>query len=109
MKVLYVAPFRKPWVKEIPGDLESLKKQVEGSIEAIYPFDDMVAVICNEEGKLSNLMPNRILRDDKGEAYDYICGPFLVTGIGEEDFTSLTDEQVEKYTKLFMSTETLLF
>lgn len=70
-------------------------------IEAIYPFDDPVAIVCDEEGKLHNATLNRSLRDENGKIYDIIAGPFLVIGLGEEDFASLSKEHQEKYCKLF--------
>ena len=40
------------YVKEIDSDLKSLQHEVGGYIEAIYPYEDPVALVCNEEGKL---------------------------------------------------------
>ena len=50
MKVLRVRPKHYPEVIDIDCSLESLQKEVEGPIQAIYPWDDEVALICNEEG-----------------------------------------------------------
>ena len=55
MKVLKVEPYQLPEVKEIDSGLSSLQHEVEGWIEATYPFEDPVAIICNEEGKLNGL------------------------------------------------------
>lgn len=52
MKVLRVRPKHYPEVIDIDCSLESLQKEVEGPIQAVYPWDDEVALICNEEGKL---------------------------------------------------------
>ena len=51
MQVIVVEPKKKPMVQDIGSDLESMQKIVGGSIEAIYPFEEPVALICNEEGK----------------------------------------------------------
>ena len=83
MNVLVVEPYKEPYEKEIDPGLESLQHEVGGDIEAIYPFDDPVAVICNDEGKLEGLPLNRSLRDEDGEIYDVLCGTFLVVGLGE--------------------------
>ena len=69
---------------------------VGGYIQAVYPFDDPVALICNEEGKLLGLPMNRTLRDARGVPYDIVCGTFFLAGIAEDDFASLTDRQIEK-------------
>lgn len=47
MKVIIVKPFTQPYTKEIKGDLESMQAVVGGYIQAIYPFDDEVALVCN--------------------------------------------------------------
>lgn len=79
---------------------------VGGNIEALYPFDDEVALICNEEGKLHNLPLNRALFDEDGNMYDVITGTFLVIGAPSdaEDFASLNEEQIKKYTVYYNPT-----
>lgn len=105
MKVLVVEPLCSPYRKEIDSGLGSLQHEVDGYIETLYPFDDPVGLICNEEGKLEGLPLNRALRDEDGKPYDIIAGTFLVVGLSEDDFCSLTDEQIEKYTELFKEPE----
>ncbi len=53
LAVLIVEPQKKPYAKEIGGDLESLQREVGGYIQAVYPFREPVVLICDEEGKLS--------------------------------------------------------
>ena len=86
-----------PTVQEIDGSLESMQKIVGGDIEAAYPFDDPVALICNSEGTRLDLPMNRALTDDHGVPYDFVCGTFFMAGVGREDFISLTEQQIEKY------------
>ena len=105
MTVLVVAPGEKPSVETIPVGLESLQQQVGGYIEAIYPFEEPVGIVCNEEGKINGLQLNRALRDDENSIYDIVSGTFLVVGLGEEDFCSLTPEQIEKYSEHFAEPE----
>ena len=57
--------------------------------------------ICNEEGKLIGLPWNRPLFDEDGNLYDVIVGTFLVAGLTEDNFGSLSDEQIDKYTEVF--------
>ena len=74
IKVLVIEPGKAPYVKDIDSGLKSLQNEVAGRIEAIYPFEDPVAVICNEEGKLNGLPLNRALIDDNsGEIYDIVA------------------------------------
>ena len=106
MKVLVVTPGESPREVEIDGSLESMQNIVGGLIQAVYPFDDPVALVCNDEGKLLGLEPNRALRDpNSGAVYDLICGPFFLCGLGLDDFVSLTDELLVKYRKYFESPE----
>lgn len=105
MTVLVVNPGESPSVETIPCGLESLQKQVGGDIEAIYPFEEQVGIVCNDEGKINGSKLNRALRDDEGNIYDVIPGTFLVVGLGDEDFCSLTPEQIEKYSKHFAEPE----
>ena len=44
-----------------------LQHEVGGRIEALYPFEEPVAIVCNEEGKMDGLPLNRALRDGDGE------------------------------------------
>ena len=108
MKVLKVEPYQLPEVKEIDPGLSSLQHEVEGWIEATYPFEDPVAIICNEEGKLNGMEYNRAIRDENGEVREIIAGPFLIVGLGEEDFTSLSEDMVQKYKRMFAQPEVFL-
>ncbi len=108
MKVLKVEPYQLPEVKEIDPGLASLQHEVDGWIEATYPFEDPVAIICNEEGKLNSMDYNRAIRDENGEVQEIIVGPFLIVGLGEEDFTSLSEDMVQKYKQLFAQPEVFL-
>ena len=110
MKVIVVEPKKKPMVQDIDSGLESMQKIVGGLIEAVYPFDEPVALICNEEGKLLNLPLNRALRDDVGNVYDIISGTFfLCTAPPDSDrFESLSDQQVKTYLEYFAMPEMFL-
>lgn len=95
--VLSVKPLREPCIITIPNKLRTMQDQVGGMIEAVYPFEDPVAIILNEEGKLNGSMPNRGLYDSSGNLYDVIAGTFLIVGLSEEDFCSLSEELSAKY------------
>ena len=84
MKVLIVEPYKTPYLKDIEPGLASLQREVKGSIEAVYPFQDEACIICNEDGKLLKMDLNRALRDEDGDVYDIIAGTFLVAGLGEK-------------------------
>ena len=103
MKVIIVKPFTNPFVKEIKGDLESMQSVVGGYIQAIYPFDDEVALVCNEEGKINGLMPNRYLLNRNNGICDYICGDFFLcyAPCDSENFESMPDNLIDKYIAKF--------
>lgn len=51
MRVLMVEPGKPPYETELKDGLKSMQKAVGGYIEGCYPFEDPVALICNENGK----------------------------------------------------------
>ena len=103
--VVLCEPGKEAHVTTISNILESLQQTVGGYIEAIYPFEDPVAIICNEEGKLNSMELNRALRDESGQIYDILAGPFFLAGLGDDDFTSLSEELQQKYCKMFKHPE----
>lgn len=103
MNVLVVEPGILPYEKKING-LEEMQKTVGGLITAIYPYEDQVAVVCNDEALLLNMDFNRSMPG----GYGGVFGPFFVCGLGEEDFASLSPEQMETYKKEFHMAEILL-
>ena len=111
MAILTIEPNRKPVVQEIEDRLEAMQAIVGGMIQAVYPFHDPVAVICNDEGKLLGLPPNRALHHpDTGEIYDILCGTVFLCGapLEGETFTSLSAAQIEHYRQVFLCPEVFL-
>lgn len=110
MKIIVVEPQKKPVVRDIDPGLASMQKLVGGFIEAVYPFDDPMALICNDEGKLLGLPLNRALYDNTGQIYDIIAGTFFLCRAprDSEDFTSLTEEQLQRYQERFAEPEQFL-
>lgn len=103
--VLVVEPLMEPYVKEIDSGLKSLQKEVGGYIQAVYPFEEPVAIICNEEGKLNGEPLNRALRDEDGHVYDIVAGTFLIAGLSEDNFCSLSEAHIEQFTQEFKAPE----
>ena len=52
LSVLKIAPGQYPQQVEIDNDLKALQQVVGGSISASYPFEDPVAIVYNDDGKL---------------------------------------------------------
>lgn len=105
MDVLLIKPGMYPQQIQIGTELEDLQKAVGGNIQAVYPYEEEVALIMNEESKIRGFELNRSLRDEKGEAYDIIAGDFLVVGLGEEDFGSLSPELMKQFEEKFHQPE----
>ena len=105
IKVLVVEPEKKPYAKEISSGLSSLQHEVGGYIQAVYPYEEPVAIICDEEAKLTGKQLNRALRDEDGKIYDVVAGTFLIVGLGEEEFTSLTPEHMKQFKGKFNTPE----
>ena len=108
MEILLVLPGMYPQKVTIGTELKDFQDAVGGNIAASYPFDDPVAIVYNDEGKLTGLPLNRALRDEHGQMYDVVAGTFLVVGAGAEDFESLSPELAQKYEKHFHQPETFL-
>lgn len=61
ISVLLVEPNKYPKMIEIDDTLEAMQAMVGGDIEEYMPFEDEVAIVCHEEGKLIGLAPNRAI------------------------------------------------
>lgn len=96
MKILVVAPNERPRRAEIPHTLEEMQRVVGGLIQAVYPWEDLVALVCDEEGLINGKSLNRYIMPGM-----VIAGTFFICGLGEEDFTDLPDDLAEKYEQMF--------
>ena len=103
MKILIVEPGKHPRRADIPHTLEEMQRIVGGYIQAVYWFDDPVALVCDDEGKLKGYELNRAVA-----GRDIIAGTFFICGLDAEDFTDLPDALAEKYEKLFYHPQTFV-
>lgn len=101
IRVLLVEPMTEPRLVTVDHTLENLQKLVGGTIQAVYPWEDPVALICNDDGIALRQPLNRMLTDDSGKVYDIIHGQFFITGLGYNNFTSISEKLAEKFIKLF--------
>lgn len=112
IKVIKVAPYGFPEVVEIKNELEDMQGIVDGYIE-VAPLkggDNPACIVCNEEGKINGLRPNRAIRNENGEIVDIVFGTFFIARDNYKtgEFESLTDEQVKEYFKRFYYPEMLI-
>lgn len=111
MRVLIVKPGEKPRIAEIKSSLEAMQQVVGGHIQAIFPFEDPVALICHEEGKLLGFPLNRgLFHQDTGELYDIVAGTFFLCAVPPESdrFEGLSEAQLATCKKRFQNPETFL-
>jgi len=100
--VVLVEPGKEARTVEIGRTLGQYQKVVDGNIEAYYPFaDEDVCCICNEEGKVNGMKPNRAIYDDDGCLADIIFGQFFICSCSAPEFGSLTEAQIKRYTDRF--------
>ena len=92
MRVILCKPDERATVVKIEDSLESMQNVVGGLIEEYMPWEDEVAIICNEEGKMNGLPLNRGIAGDF-----FIC----YAPIESERFLSLPPELEEKYLEKF--------
>ena len=100
MKIVLVEPGKEAREAEITGSLREMQKLVGGLIQTMYLWEDPVALVCNDEGKILGMPLNRVLED-----YDVIAGPFFICGIEGDHFCSLTEEQAKTYLEKFRQPE----
>ena len=110
MNVLVVEPGFLPYEKEISDSLNSdehlraLQEIVGGWIEAIYPYDEEVAIVCNEEGLINGLPFNRSVPG----GYGGVFGTFFICGLSEDSFCSLPPDLMERFKSEYAHSEILI-
>ena len=111
IQVLLVKALEEPQVVEILDELKEMQSLVGGYIQEIMPFEDEVALICNDDGKMIGLPLNRSVRNSEGEIMDIIAGDFFLCSapVASEKFESLSTEQIEKYKEMFRYPEIFHF
>lgn len=67
LKVIHVEPGKRVNIIEIDDNLKAMQELVGGRIEEYMPYEDDVAIICNEEGKMLGLPLNRGITDENGQ------------------------------------------
>lgn len=108
IKVVLCEPGKLAQIAEVNNKLEDLQRMVAGYIEQFCPWDEPVAIICNEEAKNNGMAPNRAIYDEDGEILDVIFGSFFICGFCGYNYGSLSQEQLDRYLKQFERPEQLL-
>ena len=99
-------PGKKAYEKEIGTELEDYYSELNCQcVQAIYPYEDLVAIVCDDEGKLNSSEPNRTICDDKGNIVDIIFGSFFICDCSTTEFASLPEDMIQKYKEKFLLPE----
>ena len=103
ISVVLVEPGKYPKLVEIEDTLEAMQETVDGYIEEYMPFDDEVAIVCNEEGKVNGLPLNSAVYGENKEILDVIAGKFFIAyaPIESEKFQSMPKDLARKYLEKF--------
>ena len=107
IQVVLLEPGKLARPAAIDASLECYQKIVGGMIEAFYPFEEPVCIVCNEESKINGMRPNRSVKNDDGVMVDFIFGPAFICDCRGENLDSLSDEQIDRYGKMFRYPEHL--
>lgn len=107
INVIYVEPGKTARTIEMKDELSEMQKLVGGLIEEYMPFEDDVAIICNDEGKMNGMPLNRAITGEDGQLMDIIAGPFFIAyaPVESEKFLSMPKDLEEKYTAKFRQPE----
>ena len=97
INVIYVEPGKTARTIEMKDELSEMQKLVGGLIEEYMPFEDDVAIICNDEGKMNGMPLNRAITGEDGQLMDIIAGPFFIAyaPVESEKFLSMPKELEE--------------
>ena len=108
IRVVLVEPGKQARIADIEASLEGYYRAIGAdTIQAAYPFEEEVCIICDDEGKLTGRQLNRALRyEDTKEIYDIVAGTFFVCSCKETRYTSLNTEQQRRYLNLYKWPET---
>lgn len=88
-------------IEKIENTLKGIRNITgDDNIEPFRPFDDNALILCNECGKINGMPMNRAVRI-AGNIIDIINGDFIICSTEDSEFASLTEEQQDKYLKMF--------
>lgn len=83
----------KGYIGEIENSLEAKQKYVKGLIQVVS-LNSQIDIICNDEGKLIGLEPNRAFMDGE-DILDILVGDILACRHDAEgNFTSIKEEDI---------------
>lgn len=91
---LLVEPGQTPKVWKISPRTEVMRKIVGNSPRETWPFSEPIAVVYCDNAGTAQPPVNCLLKNGSGEPYEVIRGTFLVVGVADGTYISLTDAQI---------------
>lgn len=90
LRIVAKAPGENPSEQQIENTLAAFQEFLDGYIEVVYYFGDLV-IVCNEEGKIYGYPDNFRL------GYDIIVGDCIIVGgdLDTGEFRSLTNDEID--------------
>lgn len=101
IKVVLVEQMVPARVVLVENNHVALKGLIGGWLERHKFWEDNSLVLCNEDGKRCNEVPNRLITDDKHMPVMPLWGTFLICGTDGSELTSLPDQLQKKYLQKF--------
>ncbi len=97
MKILAVKTGELPEIIDIEHSLDAESEFVGGYIQTVF-LSSTAILVCNDDGKVIGLKPNRIISGD------FIAGDFFIVGFdGRDDFCDISDSDAAFYMEFFSS------
>lgn len=99
--IVMVKPGEQAFATQIADELHTLQQAVGGGYIECVPLGGGALIVCNDEGKLNGMSPNRRLGDD------VIAGPFFICGSDNGEFISLSKQQLADWQAKFLEPQSI--
>lgn len=102
MRILIFEPGKHPRTANIPHSLSNMQAIVGGTIQAVYPWSERAALVCDDEGLLKDYPFNRKIGEH------VIFGTFFICGIDECDFSDLPNNLMLRFAQEYHDPQVLI-
>ncbi len=103
MKALLAEPMREPQVVEIEDSLFAFQRLLGNHVDIADDFREPIAIVFSEEAENTGFDSAFFFCDAHCNLRYMINGRILVIGITGDCPCSLTDDQIERYKRIFLS------
>ena len=94
IRILVTEPGKPPVARFVRNNMDVMNEIVGGNIREVDPFSVPAALLYNGKGDEQGLPRNFPLKNGNGEPYELIRGTFLMAGVRDGHYDSLTDTQI---------------